>query len=511
MEFIDILASVRKDATLIGHPVIVFAIKHWQEIIKWQNFHRQSGGRLSKEFEKLLNQKSLKIEDGKKYAKYIVDFSKNKLAFKDEIPTKDISPVLAEYLERVFSPLSEKADKLTNEWIKKERKNKKTLSDDEKRIYCENRRSELTENALVKIYVFRRHLEQQADSQTDRKTDKEKRLKQPTDEMITQAKQYAEENYSLIGWNATFKTYNDENAEKFVKSAKRNLKALGEALFLTVENRTISPQKAFVLQIENLGIEKKETYLDYAWKLLKHLEPTHKFKQRMKFIESFLLKLQSNFPFFLTEEQKKEVEKKENRRFEDITNDFLELSKEIGASHIGTTPISVKPIIDFLKSPIGKSLAYQEQESEGKFRAPTREIFQNRFEEWFLNKTANARKDYKKKALNRNKCENSEQIKPPPFPTYHPPKSEIFQILSDILSAELVRSEKPQIIPSRDVPINIGKSKSLTKLSKRDILIESEKIRQQLEELKKRNPTYKEAKQTPELSGESDFLIPTPR
>lgn len=38
IEIIDILESVRNDATLIGHPVILFAIHHWQQILIWEKF-----------------------------------------------------------------------------------------------------------------------------------------------------------------------------------------------------------------------------------------------------------------------------------------------------------------------------------------------------------------------------------------------------------------------------------------------------------------------------------------
>ncbi len=39
VEVIDILESVRSDATLIGHPVIVYAIHHWQQLIKWKKIN----------------------------------------------------------------------------------------------------------------------------------------------------------------------------------------------------------------------------------------------------------------------------------------------------------------------------------------------------------------------------------------------------------------------------------------------------------------------------------------
>ncbi|HXH68739.1 MAG TPA: hypothetical protein VNI60_00180 [Pyrinomonadaceae bacterium] len=41
VEVIDIFESVRSDATLIGHPVIVFAIQHWQKLLIWEKYSKQ--------------------------------------------------------------------------------------------------------------------------------------------------------------------------------------------------------------------------------------------------------------------------------------------------------------------------------------------------------------------------------------------------------------------------------------------------------------------------------------
>lgn len=41
IEVIDILESVRNDATLIGHPAILFAINYWQKILIWARYIKQ--------------------------------------------------------------------------------------------------------------------------------------------------------------------------------------------------------------------------------------------------------------------------------------------------------------------------------------------------------------------------------------------------------------------------------------------------------------------------------------
>ncbi len=42
VEVIDILESVRNDATLIGHPAILSAIHHWQKILSWEKYSKDN-------------------------------------------------------------------------------------------------------------------------------------------------------------------------------------------------------------------------------------------------------------------------------------------------------------------------------------------------------------------------------------------------------------------------------------------------------------------------------------
>ena len=55
VEVIDILESVRNDATLIGHPVIIFAIQHWQKILIEEKYSNLGDVYTSDKKYKLLN------------------------------------------------------------------------------------------------------------------------------------------------------------------------------------------------------------------------------------------------------------------------------------------------------------------------------------------------------------------------------------------------------------------------------------------------------------------------
>ncbi len=55
VEVIDILQSVRNDATLIGHPVIVFAIHHWQKILAWEKYSKNDGAYSDDKIKKIVN------------------------------------------------------------------------------------------------------------------------------------------------------------------------------------------------------------------------------------------------------------------------------------------------------------------------------------------------------------------------------------------------------------------------------------------------------------------------
>jgi hypothetical protein len=64
VEIIDILESVRNDATLIGHPVILSAIEHWQNILVWEKYSKNddvySEGENVKEWDELFTRTFIK-------------------------------------------------------------------------------------------------------------------------------------------------------------------------------------------------------------------------------------------------------------------------------------------------------------------------------------------------------------------------------------------------------------------------------------------------------------------
>ena len=55
VEVIDILESVRTDATLIGHPAILFAIDYWQQILIWEKYIKSENIYSEAEINKTLN------------------------------------------------------------------------------------------------------------------------------------------------------------------------------------------------------------------------------------------------------------------------------------------------------------------------------------------------------------------------------------------------------------------------------------------------------------------------
>jgi hypothetical protein len=42
VDVIDILESVRNDATAIGHPVVTYAIYHWQKLLAWSKYSKDT-------------------------------------------------------------------------------------------------------------------------------------------------------------------------------------------------------------------------------------------------------------------------------------------------------------------------------------------------------------------------------------------------------------------------------------------------------------------------------------
>ena len=69
VEVIDILESVRNDATLIGHPVILFAIEYWQKILIWEKY--------SKDDDVYSENESHKLSHSVLYGKYIESARQN--------------------------------------------------------------------------------------------------------------------------------------------------------------------------------------------------------------------------------------------------------------------------------------------------------------------------------------------------------------------------------------------------------------------------------------------------
>jgi hypothetical protein len=65
-----------------------------------------------------------------------------------------------------------------------------------------------------------------------------------------------------------YKAFDDQFGGKQVRTAERNLKAIGKALWEGIQERAIPKEAALELKIREMGIDEKNTFLYRAWELL---------------------------------------------------------------------------------------------------------------------------------------------------------------------------------------------------------------------------------------------------
>ena len=152
VETIDILESVRKDATAISHPVVAFAIYHWQRIINAKRVFEREDVITSDEWEKLAKEmwgglREVRIAENnlKALGKALVEGAKNRaipnetaLSLKMEslgLGVNDKNTVLHKAWERLDSRFIERTDETEQMLVKIEAE----LQRFERQPYSDNR------------------------------------------------------------------------------------------------------------------------------------------------------------------------------------------------------------------------------------------------------------------------------------------------------------------------------------------------------------------------------------
>lgn len=187
--------------------------------------------------------------------------------------------------------------------------------------------------------------------------------------------QYDDVHYRIENNKSIKNLFYDPYFDLYVERARLNLEAIGKALLEGARRQAIQKESAFVLKVQDLRLEEKNSYLFIAWKRLakRHINETHELEERIDRIEKFLKKLSISQSPLQSDEFPPE-----SREF-----NFIE------------STISISNVIGFLKTE-GKHFVYDEGITDDRSLRPQWRVFHSAFIKWYFQKEALTVEQYRK-------------------------------------------------------------------------------------------------------------------
>jgi len=217
-------------------------------------------------------------------------------------------------------------------------------------------------------------------------------------------------------YSEVYKIANYVFVDQYIESARKNLEAIGKALLEGSRRQAIPKEMALALKIQDLGLEKKNTYLFVAWERLaaKHIKQTEELGERIDRVEKYLINLPSDQSIKLLDEFPPEQQK----------------------YGIIDATISIYKVIDFLKTDGNKFVFHK---SDYKSQRPHWKVFNNAYFKWFFKKEPSTLKKYKKIAKKQDIAEE-------PYKANFMgalPSVNVYQFVYDVFSRPLVNYRPP--------------------------------------------------------------------
>lgn len=217
-------------------------------------------------------------------------------------------------------------------------------------------------------------------------------------------------------YSESYEAVNYVLVDQFVESARNNLEAIGKALLEGARRQAIPKETALSLKIQELGFEKKNTYLFVAWERLaaKHIKQTEELDERIDRVEKYLRNLPSDRSMKWLDEFPPELQK----------------------YGVIDSTISISRVIDFLKADGNKFVL---DNSENKTQRPRWKVFNNAYFKWYFKKEPSTLKKYQKIAKKQKVTEQS--YKPNFFGVL--PRVDVYRFVYDVFSRPLVNYCSP--------------------------------------------------------------------
>ncbi len=223
-----------------------------------------------------------------------------------------------------------------------------------------------------------------------------------------------------------YKAFADQFGGKQVRTAERNLKAIGKALWEGIQERAIPKEAALELKIGELGIDKTDTFLYKAWELLApdKVNPSDEVDERINKIEAHLKDIDPSPRI------------KSNQHGQPIydENGFPVSEHSLQADFEIEDQIPIWRVIDFLKEKGRKYVEGKETENRVFVTGrPTWAIFNNSFASWHLNKGQLTVKEYREEARKQNT--ETEYWKP----SFRGEMTVVVDLILDVFASSLVQ------------------------------------------------------------------------